>query len=281
MQPIFTNDRNKFGLDNFLKKQIFLNTNEVLSIIKISFLKKQPIGYILIKNEKDIVGFLGTIFSKRIVNGLLLEHCYLHSWIVFERYRLQAFRLILPVLKKNIFISTYSPIKSLEGLYKKLEFEESHFYSKLILSVPFFNVKKKEITLNKDDNNFTEYLLSQNKKILKDHHFTNVDKIMIYFDNNKNDNIFIIIKKRVKLKFFPIIEIIYISDINKFKKFEKEINFELMKRFKSIFFKINYFNDEKIFSENYLFKRITKKNVYYLNKPKNFKFDVLYSEFLS
>ena len=34
--------------------------------------------------------------------------------------------------------------------------------------MPFFNVKKKEITLNKDDNNFTEYLLSQNKKILKD-----------------------------------------------------------------------------------------------------------------
>jgi hypothetical protein len=101
VQPIFINDINKFGLDNFLKKQIFLNTNVVLSIIKISFLKKQPIGYILIKNEKDIVGFLGTIFSKRSINEMTVDHCYLHSWVVFERYRLQAFRLILPILNKN------------------------------------------------------------------------------------------------------------------------------------------------------------------------------------
>ena len=53
-----------------------------------------------------------------------------------------------------------------------------------------------------------------------------------------------------------------------------------MKKFKTLFFKVNFLTDNKIFCENYLFKKITRKNVYYFNKPKDFKFDVLYSEFL-
>ena len=144
--------------------------------------------------------------------------------MVFESYRLQAFKLILPILKKNIFISTYSPIKSLEGLYKKLEFEEGYFYSKLILLFPFINLRKKKITLKINADISQEYLLIQDKKILDDHNFTNTDKMMIYFDDNKNDNIFFIVKKRIKFRFIPILEIIYISDSNKFKRHEKEIN---------------------------------------------------------
>ena len=281
VEPIFDGDKNKILLDNFLKKQNFLNTNDVLSIIKINFLKKQPIGYILIENDKNIVGFLGTIYSKRTINEILVEHCYLHSWVVLKKFRLQAFKLILPILKKNIFISTYSPVKSLEGLYRKFDFDESHFYSKLILSLPFLNLRKKKITLNKNADISQEYLLSQDKKIFNDHNFTNIDKMMIYFNDNKNDNIFIIAKKRKKFKFIPILEIIYISDFEKFNDYEKDINLKLMREFKTILFKINYSKNNEIFSKNHFLTRITKKNVYYFNKPKNFNFDVLYSEFLN
>ena len=281
VEPIFDDDKNKILLDNFLKKQNFLNTNDVHSIIKINFLKKQPIGYILIENDKNIVGFLGTIYSKRTINGISVEHCYLHSWVVFKRFRLQAFKLILPILKKNIFISTYSPVKSLEGLYRKFDFDESHFYSKLILSLPLLNLRKKKITLNKNADISQEYLLSQDRKIFNDHNFTNIDKMMIYFDDNKNDNIFIIAKKRKKFKFIPILEIIYISDFEKFDHYEKDINLKLMQEFKTILFKINYSKNNEIFSKNYFFTRRIKKKVYYLNKPKNFNFDVLYSEFLN
>ena len=145
VEPIFYNEKNKILLNSFLKKQNFLSASEALSIIEINFLKQQPIGYILIENDKNIVGFLGTIFSKRTINEISVEHCYLHSWVVFERFRLQAFKLILPILEKNIFISTYSPIKSLEGLYKKFDFEESHFYSKLILLLPFLILEKSKL----------------------------------------------------------------------------------------------------------------------------------------
>lgn len=196
IEPIFNGDKNTPLLEKFLKKQTFLNTEDVLSIIKINFLKNQPIGYILIENERNIVGFLGTIFSKRKINEMSVEHCYLHSWVVIERCRLQAFKLILPILNKNIFISTYSPIKSLEGLYKKLEFEENYFYSKIILSFPFFNLKKIKINKSENASISQEYLSSQDKKILNDHNLISIEKIMIYFDGNKKNNILILAKKK-------------------------------------------------------------------------------------
>ena len=84
-----------------------------------------PIGYILFENKKKIVGFLGTIFSKRQISKKTINHCYLHSWIVDNKFRTQSFRLLIPILEKNFFISTYSPISSLEGLYKKLNLGKS------------------------------------------------------------------------------------------------------------------------------------------------------------
>ena len=95
------------------------------------------------------------------------------------------------------------------------------------------------------------------------------------------DNIFVMAKKSIKKGIFPLLEIIYISDYNKFELHEKKINFELIKRFKTVFLKYNYSEGNGISSKNFLFRKITKKKIFYLNKPKNFKFDVLYSELLS
>ena len=80
-----------------------MNYNEVIDILKINYDNKKPIGYILIKDEKDIVGFLGTIFSNRPIEEKLVEHCYLHSWIVSKKHRFEAFKLIMPIIEKNIF----------------------------------------------------------------------------------------------------------------------------------------------------------------------------------
>ncbi len=109
---------------------------------------------------------------------------------------------------------------------------------------------------------------------------TNTEKIFFYLNDNKNDNFFMILKKRTRKFFFPVLEIIYVSNLDKFKTNEKKIGFELLKRFKTFFFKINVLEKNDIFSKNFILKRNIKKKAYYYNKPKNFKFDVLYSELL-
>lgn len=280
VEPIYQNDKKKFFLDNFLRDQKFLNYNEVIDILKINYDYKKPIGYILIKDKKDIVGFLGTIFSYRPIEDKLIEHCYLHSWIVSKNHRLEAFKLIIPIIKKNIFISTYSPIKSLEGLYKKIGFEEIVFFSKFVLSFSFLSFKKNNINLNEERSFFEKYLNNDEKTILYDHLSTNTEKIFFYLNDNKNDNFFMILKKRTRKFFFPVLEIIYVSNLDKFKTNEKKIGFELLKRFKTFFFKMNILEKNDVFSKNFLLTKNIKKKAYYYNKPKKFKFDVLYSELL-
>ena len=277
VEPIYKNDNNEILLRNFLTKQKFLNSNEIFEILKINFDEDQPFGYILMK-DKNVVGFLGTIFSKRPIKEKIIDHCYLHSWVVFERYRLAAFKLILPIIKKNIFISTYSPIKSLMGLYKKLGFEEAQFFSKFTPSLFFLRWKTNDLNCSDDISFFEKFLSNKDRIVLKDHNFTNTQKLFIYFNKNTHDNVFIIVKKKTKKLVIPILELIYISDFKKFKSYEKKIGFELLKKYKPILFKFNSIDKIDTFSNKSFFTKIVKKNVYYLNRPLDFKFDILYSE---
>ena len=64
----------------------------------------------------------------------------------------------------------------------------------------------------------------------------------------------------------------------KFRHYEKSICVEFLKKFKTIIFKFNAIKVDKICSNNSIFSKTVKKNIYYLNKPKNFKFNILYSE---
>lgn len=54
-------------------------------------------GYVLLDGE-EAVGFLGTIFSTRVVGGVTRRFCNLSSWIVKEGYRAESLQLVLPVL---------------------------------------------------------------------------------------------------------------------------------------------------------------------------------------
>ena len=53
VEPIYRDDKNYLSLENFLKNQKFLNFKEVEDIIKINFDQDKPVGYILIKDEKN------------------------------------------------------------------------------------------------------------------------------------------------------------------------------------------------------------------------------------
>ena len=59
-------------------------------------------GYVLI-NDKMIIGFLGTIFSYRLINNKLYKFCNLTTWVVNREYRQYSIQLLFKVLKlKNI-----------------------------------------------------------------------------------------------------------------------------------------------------------------------------------
>ena len=62
-------------------------------------------GFVL-QNNKNIVGFLGTIFSERIVNDKRLLFCNLSTWVVLKEFRQYSLLLLFKVLKKKDIIIT-------------------------------------------------------------------------------------------------------------------------------------------------------------------------------
>ena len=82
------------------------------------------------------------------------------------------------------------------------------------------------------------------------------------------------------MKVIPIIDIIYISDLNKFKLYNAKISHEFFKRFKTFFLKFNSIEQNDVILKNSLLFRNVKKKVFYHKRPDNFEFDVLYSELI-
>ena len=180
-----------------------------------------------------------------------------------------------------MFISTYSPIKSLEGLYEKLEFSVKNYSSKIIFTLPLNSSKLNKVVITEDKSFYENILSNDLKKIYKDHLTLKNNIIFAYFNNNIKDHILIIVRKKYKKFILPVLEIIYVSNSIKFKKNQKNINFELMKRFKTLIFKENFFDNNSIFSENYFFSKTKNKKAFYKNIPEKFNFDFLYSEILN
>jgi hypothetical protein len=268
VKPIYRDSLEHEFAIKFLKSQKFINYKKIENILKISFLDPEPLGNILINDKEEVVGFLGTIFAKRVIKNETLLHCNLHTWIVEKKYRFQSFRLLIPIIDRNILISTFSPTKSLEGLYEKLGFKKRILASKVLFKFPLILQKNFNLTFYINDKNCEEFLLKKDLKIFKDHLKKNVFNLF-FFNSSDKEYVYLVVKKKLKKNFLSVIEILYISNLSNYNKIKKNINFELVKKFKTPFIIINYASDD-----NYFFF----KKAYCLNIPENFNFDLLYSE---
>ena len=125
-------------------------------------------GYSLCEGER-IVGFLGYIYSSKIIDHKVVKFCNLTTWIVEEEYRNSSLLLIYPVLKmKDYCITNYIPALNVYKVSKKLGFEDLETHENIILPIvnPFkyflyrsnFLTDVDEIT-NALSGNQDEYLL--------------------------------------------------------------------------------------------------------------------------
>ena len=267
VKPVFHGTKDFDASLSFLRSQKFIDFKKIENILKIKFLKSEPLGNILINEKKEVVGFLGTIFGERYYKDNLILLCNLHSWIVEKKYRYQSFQLLIPIIRRNILIFTFSPIKSLEGLYEKLGFKKKIICSKLIFFIPYKFIKKRFKYYS--NNVYCEKFLSKSDlKIFKDYNnerFIN----LFFFDTKKNEHIYLVVKKTFKKTILPVIEIIYVSNIKSYYQNFYEIKLNLFLKFKTFFIVQNYNCHKKSFFY---------KKAYCLNFSSDLEIDLLYSE---
>lgn len=79
-------------------------------------------GYALYADGRA-VGFIGTIFSKRIIAGRVEPICSLSSWIMLPDYRSEVLKLLIPILKlRDHTILNPTPSPAAYGIFSQLRF---------------------------------------------------------------------------------------------------------------------------------------------------------------
>ena len=284
IKPVYLNTPSNIEAFKYLKKQNYLKFSKIKKFINNNFLETHPFGYLVIDNNENIKGFLGTMFSQRSdLNNDQSLYCNLHTWIIDDDVRLRFFReaknLLKPIFESKSIIFA-KPVLSLIRLFKRnfnISVEDMSlrfsllFNFKTFFKKEFYEVKKEHVG---------KILSSNELKIYKDHEKLTCDKLVLK-DSNSNDYIFLILLKKRKKVFFPYLEIIYISNTNLSKQKWHAISNLLLKKYKTVFAGQNFLNEKYcILPSNNLFIKDRTYKIIIKNMKDNSKFNTLYSEFI-
>jgi hypothetical protein len=83
-----------------------------------------PCGY-LMEDNGTVVGFLGTVFSQRNLQGKSCRFCNMAAWIVKEEYRSESMGLLFPLLgQKDLTITNFTANHRVVDVLRHLGFKD-------------------------------------------------------------------------------------------------------------------------------------------------------------
>lgn len=140
-------------------------------------LKGYPYGYAIFDQEK-MVGFLGTIFSERVIAGTKTMCCNTTSWFVEEEYRTQmvALRLFAPILKmKDLLITNLSPTDRAKEICEKMGYmylDQEQIALPVLPNIEFLTGSRSgrgRLWVSFEKNEIGSHLSPAEQKIFEDH----------------------------------------------------------------------------------------------------------------
>ncbi len=165
---------------DYLKKQKYINFLEIEKILLNNFISDYPFGYIIKDQNNKIVGFMGTIFSKKIHGDKEYVYCNIHSWVVDKSYRINSFFLLTPLIEKKIILTAFTPVNSLVGLLEKFDFKKININYKVAFYLNlFFPKKNNNYTLEKNDTVIRKKLNKDELKIYENYFKLSYEKFLI------------------------------------------------------------------------------------------------------
>jgi len=188
-------------------------------------------GLILMDGDRT-VGFLGMIFSRRLINDKVEKFCNLTSWFVCKDYRSRAIFLILPLYAmKDYTITDLTPSKNVYKIQNKLGFKDLETKGRLLL--PFgrrlFQPKYSPINLTHDLAAIRQKLEGQNLKFFNDHkHYP-----CFHFLLTGKDRYCYIIYTKLRRKRIQHVHLHYISDPDLFALAYRDIRKSILSHAKA------------------------------------------------
>jgi len=280
IEEVYLNSKSYSETIKYLKEQKYLKFPSINKLLNNIFSTKHPIGYVIKNEKKTIVGFMGTIYSKRNFNNQEYTYCNIHSWVVEEKYRINSFLLLTPLANQEITLTAFTPVKSLIGLLEKFNFRKIKMKYRIALLFNFSIFKKNDFFIEKDSNEIKKRINKTDIKIYESYYSLPYEKFLII---NKKDTskYFLVIASRVKKKGLSVLNLFYISHIVEFKRNWNEFKHLISREFSINLCSQYFFDDNYGALPNDIFLSKTKeKYVCVKNLPSNINVDTLYSDLI-
>jgi hypothetical protein len=182
-------------------------------------------GYIL-EDHREAVGFLGTLFSTRMIRNTPREFCNLTSWIVKPEYRAESLSLLFPLLsRKKLTLTNFTASNRVISVLQKIGFKslEDHYFMLLPYPVPLSGCK---LILNPDE--MKKMLEGEDLCIHQDHR--NLHCIQVVMETP--GGILFIILNPARKKNLPVLFVDYLNDPELFNDFKQRCVFAICRQFK-------------------------------------------------
>lgn len=187
-------------------------------------------GYMLVDGNK-VVGFFGTVFSKRNFRGQEYKFCNLTSWIVKKEYRSKSMSLLWPILKlKDYTFTNFTCAPNLYNLFKKLGFKDLGLYRFIFPPIPPYKIYFNNQHIITEPKQIKQYLSSDDLLIYNDHGNDNCIHLII---SGKNGDCYII-ATRVLRKGIPFIYVHYINNLSLFTKMIYQTILQILFKYKCV-----------------------------------------------
>ena len=232
-------------------------------------------GYVMYDDDKA-VGFLGLLFSQRVIQGKEVKFCNISSWLVKKEHRRQSLSLLFPVLElHNHTITVLTCNANSYYITKKLGFTDLEFGQRVILPIPLFPALMSPNSIMIDDPAIEQKLEGVPLKIYRDHQGLKCFHIVI----NSPQGMCYLVGTRTYKKKLPLAHIHYISDHKNFVCHIVRLSGRLCWRMKvaGLILDERLLQGGKVFPSMYL--KLPYPRVYKSDTLKKEEVDLLYSEY--
>lgn len=164
-------------------------------------------GYLLLQNN-DVKGYLGLIFSERLIDCKPEKFCNMTSWIVKQEFRSHSMLLLLESLKlKNYTLTNFTASPTVATILKRLGFTELPMHQQVVLPFPDLSLGAHSCTCVFDPARIRTRLAEVDCSIFDDHQQLNCKHLLL---SSEKDDCYVVLKKTWR-KHLPFAKIHYVS----------------------------------------------------------------------
>lgn len=190
------------------------------------------LGYVLVE-KGEIVGFLSTLYSRRMIDGREVKLCNTAHWVVREDFRAESLRLFMTVLRqRDCTITNLTSSATVSAMMPKLRFKLLEENLQLLFPVPDVSglARRNGTSLTSDPAAIAATLDPRDRRIFEDHAPCECGHLVVQDGDQYCYVVFSRKRRRAYGVDIPYCHIQYISDRSLFVRHVARITWHFLRR---------------------------------------------------